>query len=207
MMLGLSGCSAGAFGDEPVAPAYFTEVMPTNALRYAHNWRERPCFTLELPGTEWRLDKVSPDRVVWRQGTEMLGLYLTDNRHHRFAVSGMHAEQALRAFIAYEFEYIKPRFEIQMLPQPRFAGDDNGTWAQWRWEGYGGLKSVNRSAVPADQHHVVASLWLDPWVLSLDWGSTDPEAEPGPRPEMVDVVESLTFKPGCFKPMRSGETR
>ena len=203
---GLPACSAGLFGEKPVAPAYFTEITPSNSLRYGHNWRERPCFTLELPGTDWQLDKASPDRVVWKRNKEILALYLTDNRHHRFAVSGMNPEQVLRAFIAYELEYLKPRFEVQRLPEPRFASDNNGRWGQWRWEGYGGLKSSNRSSVPSDQHHVVASLWLDPWVLSLDWGSTDTELEPGPRPELVDVVESLAFKPGCFGAMRRGET-
>ena len=53
---------------------------------------------------------------------------------------------------------------------------------------------------------MVASLWLDPWVLSLDWGSVDDEATPGPRAKLVDVVESLTFNPQCFQAMKLGET-
>jgi hypothetical protein len=206
LVTALAGCAASGLGNESVAPAYFTEVTESNGLRYAHNWEQRPCFSLELPTTAWQLDKASANRVVWHQGKETLGLYLTDNRYHRFAVSGMNPEQILRAFIGYELEYIKPRFEVQMLPEPRFAGDGNGTWAQWRWEGYGGLKASNRSSVPADQHHVVASLWLDPWVLSLDWGSVDDEVAPGPRAELVDVVESLTFNPQCFQAMKLGET-
>src|SRR5688572_6829451 len=85
---GLSACtySAGKRMDE--APAYFTQVTDTG-LRYAHNWADRPCFTVQLEGTTWRLEEATQDRVVWSLGAQHLAIYLADNRVGRFAVAGM----------------------------------------------------------------------------------------------------------------------
>jgi hypothetical protein len=202
---GLGACSLSALS-RPEPPAYFSELT-TEGIRYSHNWEARPCFSIQVPGTDWHLTKAEADRITWRRGSETLHVYFTDNREARYAVSGMSPEQALRAFVAYEVEYIRPRFDVQVIDPPRIAVDDNGTWSQWSWEGYGGRKHGSTVLLPADQRHVVSSLWLDPWVLSFDWASTDLEVEGGPRPEMISVIESLQFTPACFEAMRAGETR
>ena len=69
------------------------------------------------------------------------------------------------------------------------------------------LFRITGSRAPVDQRHVVASLWMDPWVLSFDWATTEVEADYfGPTPEMIDMLESLRFHPACFAAMRTGET-
>ncbi len=187
------------------APAYFTEVIP-GGIRYAHNWADRPCFSLQLSGSNWMLDESSADHVRWHRGGQVLHLYLTDNRKAAFAVSGMSPEQALRAFIGYELDYVRPMFEFLVNHPPKIAEDQNGVWAQWGWEGHGGKRSGSRVEAPADQRHVINSLWVDPWVLSLDWATTDLSMPPGATPEMIDVLESLHFHPQCFEAMQPGET-
>ena len=100
-----------------VAPAYFTQ-MTSGGYRYAHNWVDRPCFTIDLPGTEWILQSATADFVLWRKGPYLLKVYLTDNRESAFAVSGMTSEDALRAFVGFELDFIRPKFEKSSSPAP-----------------------------------------------------------------------------------------
>ena len=61
----LAGCSAkepvpsGARNQgQDVGPAYFTQAT-AYGYRYAHNWVERPCFTIDLPGPDWVLQSAT----------------------------------------------------------------------------------------------------------------------------------------------------
>jgi hypothetical protein len=200
-----SGCTyiAGKRKDE--APAYFSQVTPTG-MRYGHNWAERPCFTIDLDGSGWKLEEATADRVVWSRGELHLALYLADNRTGRFAVAGMDGQQALESFMGYELDFVKPRFDFQVSYPPKLAQDDSGVWMQWGWEGHGGKRSNTTVDKPADQRHVIASLWVDPWVLSFDWATTDMNIPLQPTPAMIDVIESLHFYPQCFGAMDPGET-
>jgi uncharacterized protein YceK len=204
----LSGCAILAsrmISRDADAPSFFTEVT-ASGLRYAHNWPERPCFTIELPGSAWKFVDSSPDNVQWQRGQQVLRVYLTDNTATGFAVSDMDVEQVLRAFMAYEIEYVQPWFEFQVSHPPLIAEDYNGIWMQWGWEGHGGKRRAARVDEPADQRHVVHSLWVDPWVLSLDWATTDLSEEPGATPFKIDTLESVTFYPDCFKALLAGDT-
>jgi len=187
------------------APAYFTQVTPTG-MRYGHNWEGRPCFTIELDGPDWSLDEATADRIVWSRGQQHLAIYLADNRKGKFAVAGMDGEQALTAFMGYELDFVRPRFDMHMTNRPRLARDANGIWMQWGWEGHGGKRVSSSVDKPADQRHTIMSLWIDPWVLSFDWATTDLNIALGPTPAMLDVIESLTFFPECFAAMDPGET-
>jgi len=203
----MSGCAA--FGNslfrKDDAPSYFTQITPTG-YKYAHNWPDRPCFTIELPGQGWKFLESTPDNVQWMRGQEVLRMYLTDNTNARFAVADMDAEEVLRSFMAYEIEYVQPWFEFHITAPPRSAEDFNGTWVQWGWEGHGGKRRAARVDEPADQRHVVHSLWVDPWVLSLDWATTDLALEAGATPVKIATLESLTFQSDCFSALRPGET-
>ncbi len=202
----LTSCSVSRpLGPAPPAPDYFTQVVP-QGIRYAHNYQDRPCFSMVLGDEHWIMKEATQDRVLWRRGQQVLNVYLTDNRQSGFAVSGMNDEQALNAFIGSELEYVKPRFDVQDLRSPRTARDRNGLWSQWSWKGHGGKIVRPGQKKPLDQQHVIASLWLDPWVLSFDWATTQVTGNLGPTPEMIDVLESLTFNPKCFAGMRPGET-
>ena len=203
--ISLSACSytGGKRMDE--APAYFTQVAGAG-IRYGHNWDERPCFTIELEGTSWKLEEATADRVVWSLGANHLAIYLADNRSGRFAVAGMDGQAALQSFMGYELDFVKPRFELQRTYPPKFAGDTNGVWMQWGWEGMGGKRMSSSVDKPADQRHAIASLWVDPWVLSLDWATTDMSLTLGATPSMIAVIESLLFYPECFAAMNPGET-
>jgi len=187
------------------APAYFTQVTPTG-IRYGHNWDDRPCFTLDLEGTSWKLEEATSDRVVWSQGDQHLAIYLADNRKARFAVAGMDPSAALESFMGYELDFLKPRFDMQRTYPPKLAQDENGVWMQWGWEGMGGKRMSTAVDKPADQRHAIASLWVDPWVLSLDWATTDLSLTLGATPAMIAVIESLHFYPDCFAAMNPGET-
>ncbi|RMD85136.1 MAG: hypothetical protein D6815_02545 [Candidatus Dadabacteria bacterium] len=198
-------CSQSLYKKNDEAPAYVTQVVP-GGIRYLHNWAERPCFSLALGGSDWQLDQSTGDDVRWHRGNLVFHLYLTDNRKAAFAVSGMSPEQALRAFIGYELDYVRPMFEFLVNRPPKFAEDQNGVWVEWGWEGHGGKRTGARVEAPADQRHIIYSLWIDPWVLSLDWATTDLSTPPGATPEMIDVIESLRFHPQCFAPMKVGET-
>jgi len=57
--LSACGMTFGKGMDE--APAYFTQVTPTG-IRYGHNWDDRPCFTLDLEGTSWKLEEATSAR-------------------------------------------------------------------------------------------------------------------------------------------------
>jgi hypothetical protein len=206
--LSVSGCAAAiakVANKQADAPSFFTEVTATG-VRYAHNWPERPCFTIDLAGTSWKFVDSTADNVPWERGTEVLRVYLTDNRTARFAVADMDIEEVLRAFMAYELEYVQPWFEFQVSHSPRMAEDYNGIWMQWGWEGHAGKRRAARVDQPADQRHVIQSLWVDPWVLSLDWATTDLAGEPGTTPANIDTLESVTFYPDCFKRLEPGST-
>ncbi len=207
---------AGCSGTQPVpsgarghgtdlAPGYFTEATE-GGYRYAHNWVDRPCFTLDLPGPDWVLQSATADYVLWHKGDYALKVYLTDNRAIAFAVAGMSSEDALRAFIGYELDFIKPKFEKHTSPAPSMRTNETGLWALWRWEGRVGRRAGVGKPQPADQRHLLASLWLDPWVISFDWATAKLDAPDVDSPELVYAVRSLHFYPQCFKQMRSGET-
>ena len=79
--------------------------------------------------------------------------------------------------------------------------------------GYGAMtiESIARragvgKAIPADQKHRIASLWIDPWVLSFDFATTNLDTPDGETPDMKAVYRSLAFHNECFESMRSGET-
>lgn len=208
----LAGCGAKqpvpsgarAQGDDE-GPAYFTQSTDAG-YRYAHNWIDRPCFTIDLPGPSWVLQSATADYVLWRKGDYALKVYLTDNRQTAFGVAGMTAEDALRAFIGYELDFIKPKFEKHSSPAPSMRTNENGLWALWRWEGRAGRRAGVGKAQPADQRHLLASLWLDPWVISFDWATAKMEMPDTDSPELIYAVRSIHFEPKCFQAMRSGET-
>ncbi len=202
----VSACTLTRLQPPPPPPDFFTQVTPGGGTRYAHNWENRPCFSIEFATTDWVLKESTPDRVLWERKEDVLNLYMSDNRISGFAVSGMDAEEALRAFVSAELDYVKPSFDYQAVRAPRFARDHNGLWTQWSWKGVGGKLKRMGAKRPSDQQHVVASLWLDPWVLSFDWATTDVTPELGPTPAMIDVLESLQFHPNCFAGMSPGET-
>ena len=204
-LVAFSGCATLKHSRMEDAPAYFTQVTPTG-FRYGHNWEERPCFTIDLDSTAWKLEEATADRVVWSRGEQHLALYLADDRKGKFAVAGMDGEQALSAFMGYELDFVKPRFDLQTTSAPRMAKDVNGIWMQWGWEGRGGKRAASTVDRPADQRHTIISLWIDPWVLSFDWATTDLNIAFGPTPTMLDVIESLHFYPECFAAMSPGET-
>jgi len=204
----LHGCGAIAakiIARDADAPSFFTEVT-TSGLRYAHNYPDRPCFTVDLPGSAWVFVDSTPDNVQWTRGEQVFRIYLTDNRDHRFAVADMDVEQILRTFMAYEMEWVQPWFDFQISHPPKIAEDYNGVWMQWGWEGHGGKRRPSRVDEPADQRHVIQSLWIDPWVLSLDWATTDLTEEPHATPMKIDTLESMTFYPDCFQALSAGAT-
>jgi hypothetical protein len=188
-----------------LAPGYFTQATETG-YRYAHNWVDRPCFTIDLPGSDWVLQSATADYVLWHKGNHALKVYLADNRDLAFGVAGMDSEQALRAFLGYELDFIKPKFEKNSSPPPSLRTNETGLWALWRWEGRGGRRAGVGKPQPADQRHLLASLWLDPWVISFDWATSKMDSPDIDSPELVYAVRSLKFVPQCFQQMRSGET-
>lgn len=208
----LAGCTAqqpvppGARSKgEDEGPAYFTQVTATG-YRYAHNWVDRPCFTIDLPGNDWILQSATADYVLWHNGDHALKVYLTDNRVSAFAVGGMSGEDALRAFIGFELDFIKPKFEKDDSPPPSMRTNETGLWALWRWEGRVGRRAGVGKPQPADQRHLLASLWLDPWVLTFDWATQKLDTPDRDSPELLAAVRSIKFEPKCFATMRSGET-
>lgn len=212
-MIFLSGCGAmqpvpsGARdqGSPDAGPAYFTQATEYG-YRYAHNWVDRPCFTIDLPGSNWVLQSATADYVLWRNGDYALKVYLNDNRQNAFAVSGMDSSDALRAFIGYELDFIRPKFEKSDSPPPSVRTNETGVWALWRWEGKIGRRAGVGKSQPANQRHLLASVWLDPWVLSFDWATSNLESADHDSPELLAAVRSLQFVPQCFSTMRSGET-
>ncbi len=191
--------------DSGEGPAFFTQATPTG-IRYAHNWVGRPCFIFDLPGNDWQLQETTADYVLYRRGSNVLKVYLTDNRLVDFAVAGMGTEGALRAFVGAELDFVRPKFTNYYSTPPRLKTNEHGTWALWRWEGREGKRAGVGKAQPSDQKHMVASLWVDPWVLSFDFATTDVEATTEPTGDIRQILESLTFHPRCFRSMRQGET-
>ncbi len=205
LALAAAGCSARA-KPEAVAPSHFVQIRDPG-MAYAHNHGARPCYSFELADPDWRLEESKPDWAQFSRLDGVLRVYFVDNRDVGFAVGGMEPEDALRAFIGAEAAFIKPLFQFQSVESPKLAEDDNGIWVQWAWEGRAGNRRGAGSRAPVDQRHVVASLWMDPWVLSFDWATTEVDADYfGPTPEMIDMLESLRFHPACFTAMRTGET-
>ena len=209
----VSGCASMTIPTPPGArhedskegPAYFTEARE-NGIRYTHNWVQRPCFEIEMPGHDWVLQEATSDYVLWRKGHEVLKLYLTDNRDSEFAVSGMNTEDALRAFVGFELDFVRPKFDDHRSSAPSLRRNENGQWALWRWEGHGGRRAGVGKSQPADQRHRVASLWIDPWVLSFDWATVSVDTEDNSVATIKSTLESLKFHPECFRSMRAGET-
>lgn len=179
------------------APAYFTQVTNAGWL-YAHNWSGVPCFTIELFGESWRIASSNPEKVDWMRGDEYLSIIFSDNRRLGFAVANMLPEDVLRAFLGYESEHIRPQFEYQLIQRPKFTTEYDGVWMSWGWEGRGGKRRGAKSQIPADQKHVILSLWRDPFVISFDWASKKPDAPIAPTLEMITVLETLEFHPECF---------
>lgn len=190
------------------APAYFTQVTDKGWL-YAHNWATVPCFTVELLGETWRLSRSNPDKIDWTRGDEYLSILFSDNRKLGYAVADMLPEDVLRAFLGYEVEHIRPLFEYQIVHPPRFTNEYDGTWMGWGWEGRGGKRRGAKSMVPADQKHVIMSVWHDPYVISFDWSSKSLDAPTAPTLEMIMMLETLEFHPACFGarlPARKGSS-
>jgi hypothetical protein len=186
--------------EQAEAPAYFSQVTDTG-FRYAHNWQGIPCFTVDLQGSDWVFEESLANRARWSRGDITMSIYFSDNRVQRYAASGMSDEDALRAFLAYELEYIRPNFDFQVTRPPKFARVENSLWMQWGWTGTGGKRHGTLSEAAADQRHVLISLWLAPWVMSFDWASANLDALEGPTLEMIEMLESLRFYPECFTSM------
>ncbi len=206
MPLSLTGCTAQAKRMQSEAPAYINRVTDTG-YTYSHNWEGLPCFSTDLKGSDWIFEESTAERVRWSRGDLVLNMYFSDNRSQRFAAGGMEAEEILRAFLAYELEYIRPNFDFQVTKPPKFASVEQALWMQWEWTGTGGKRKRAETQAPADQRHVIISLWLDPWVLSFDWASSDMNVIDGPTLEMIETLESLRFHPQCFTALTPGETR
>ncbi len=190
--------------DDP-GPAYFTQATDTGQ-RYAHNWIGRPCFTIDLPGYDWVLNEATADHVVWRFGDQILKAYLTDNRDSGFAARGMSREEALRAFVGFEVDFVSTKFQGHRIEPPKMENGKYGTMCRWGWAGHGGRRAGVGKGKPLDQRHRLVSLWLDPWVLTFDLGGTDLTGESLDPALLEGVLDSLVFHPKCFEAMRSGET-
>jgi hypothetical protein len=193
--VGATGCAR--LRPPAEAPAYFTQVTNRGWL-YAHNWAEVPCFSLELFGETWRLLQSNPSKVDWARGDEFLSIVFSDNRRLGFAVAQMLPEDVMRAYLGYEAEHIRPMFDYQVMGQPKFANEVDGLWMGWSWEGRGGKRRGAKSTVPADQKHVILSVWRDPYVISFDWGTRRLDAPSTPTLEMISMLETLEFHPDCF---------
>ncbi len=202
----LGGCSAGALG-RPVddTPSHVSLVTDAG-FRYVHNWEETPCFTVDLHGSAWRLESSTFNQISWKRGKQMLSIYFTDNRTAGFALAGMAEEEILRAFLGYEIEYIRPKFEFEVSRPPKFSDEHDGTWMSWGWEGRGGKLTGLTTTKPDNQRHVIISYWVDPWVMSFDWASSDPDFDKAPTLEMIELIESLEWHPECFDTLEPGST-
>jgi hypothetical protein len=195
--LGACACSLGHRGGHGPAEAELYATTPlANSVLYHHRWPGFPCYSLQLPGQGWELLDSSAARARWSKGDQVLSIYFTDNRVARFSHVIAPSETVLRGYLGYELSYVRPSFAFPETDPPRFANDDNGAWMQWGWQGLGGLEIDGRAA-PADQRHVIANLWVDPWVMSFDWATERFYSMSGPTPAMIDVLDSLEFDPTC----------
>lgn len=174
----------------------FSITALSNATLYHHRYRGVPCYSVRLPGQGWELVQAESDRVLWSKGPRTLSVYFTDNRRARFSPGGGEGDRVLRDYLGYELSYVRPSFAFHSSDPPKFATDANGQWMQWAWQGLGGVAGEGVQA-PADQRHVVANLWLEPWMLSFDWATDKLYAMRGPTPAMIDVLDSLEFDPTC----------
>jgi hypothetical protein len=123
-------------------------------------------------------------------------MYFTDNRIVQFSHVATPGETVLRGFLGYELSHVRPSFAFPDTEAPKFARDNNGEWMQWGWQGLGGLERQGYEA-PSDQRHVLANLWVEPWVMSFDWATERIYTMGGPTPEMIDILDSLEFDPTC----------
>lgn len=215
LSMALAGCSLGPIiqkappgartQDSAPGPAFFTQTTDSG-MRYAHNWVERPCFTIDLPGYDWQLKETTSDFIVFVRGDLKLKLYLADNRVIDFAVAGMRTEGALRAFVASELDFARPKFRTFNATPPRMKENAQGVWALWRWEGRDGLRAGVGKGTPTDQSHRIASLWVDPWVLNFDFAEDVSPTPSTAADQIPEILESLTFHPACFQRMDAGET-
>ena len=196
----LVGCSQTEQRLRAEAPAYINRVTE-DGYSYSHNWEGSPCFTANLQGSDWVFEESLAERVRWSRGDIVLSIYFSDNRTQRFAAAGMGSEDILRAFLAYELEYIRPNFDFQLTKPPKFASVEDSLWMQWGGTGTGGKRQRTEPQAPADQRHVIISLWIDPFVMSFDWASADLKALEGPTLEMIETLENLEFHPECFSAM------
>jgi len=168
----------------------------SNSILYHHRWPGFPCYSVKLTGKNWKLVDSTAQRARWRKDDKVLSVYFTDNRLARFSPVLAPGERVLRDFLGYELSYVRPSFSLHTSQPPKFAKDVNGEWMQWAWQGLGG-RGEGEQSVPADQRHVIANLWLEPWVMSFDWATERLYTIKGPTPEMVEVLESLEFDPTC----------
>ena len=174
----------------------FTTTQLANSVLYHHRWPGFPCYSMKLSGQNWKLLDSTAARARWEKDDAVLSVYFTDNRLTRFSTVFAPGERVLRDFLGYELSYVRPSFSVYTAQPPKFANDTNGEWMQWAWQGLGGREAEGNSA-PADQRHVIANLWLEPWVMSFDWASERLYTINGPTPGMIAVLESLEFDPTC----------
>jgi hypothetical protein len=71
---------------------------------------------------------------------------------------------------------------MQRTYPPKLAQDEKGVWMQWGWEGMGGKRMSTAVDKPADPAPRDREPWVDPWVLSLDWATTDLSLRSARRP-------------------------
>jgi hypothetical protein len=174
----------------------YTTTPLANATLYHHHWPGFPCYSIKLSGKSWQLIDTSAARVRWRKENTILSVFFTDNRLTHFSTVLAPGERVLRDFLGYELSYVRPSFSLHTSQPPRFANNGNGDWMQWAWQGLGG-QVYDGEVAPADQRHVIANLWLEPWVMSFDWATERLYTINGPTPEMIDVLDSLEFDPAC----------
>lgn len=198
MLVVLVGCTqtnAPGPGGSAAEDLYTTTKL-SNSVLYHHRWPGFPCYSVKLEGRDWELIDSTATRARWRDGDTVLSVYFTDNRLSHFSTVAAPGQRVLRDFLGYELSYVRPSFSLHTSQPPKFAHDSNGEWMQWAWQGLGGKDGEGRAA-PADQRHVIANLWLEPWVMSFDWATERLYKIKGPTPQMIAVLESLEFDPTC----------
>ncbi len=194
----LAACSTGPTAG-PTATSedeLYSTTQLANSVLYHHRWPGFPCYTIKLGGNDWEFIDSTAARARWRKADAVLSVYFTDNRISHFTTVLAPGDRVLRDFLGYELSYVRPNFSLHTSQPPRFARDANGEWMQWAWQGLGG-RTEEAAVAPADQRHVIANLWLEPWVLTFDWASERLYTIDGPTPGMIDVLDSLEFDPIC----------
>ena len=198
-----TGCSVSH--SDQKAPVFVAEFLD-NGYHYIHNYPTRPCYSVDVYGDGWDLWDSNADRVQWKKGDLALSIYFSDNRRAAYAVQGMNPERVLRSFLAYELEYVRPRFEYYIPHAPSFSNEGDGTWMSWGWEARGGRRVGVRNITPTDQRHTIMTLWADPYALSFDFATSNMERDMSPDSQMYSVIGSLRFHPTCFRELEPGST-